>query len=73
MLSRPALFSAVLVISLPLPLQAHDIYSHLTGEQGGSCCDDRDCRPAPYRVSATGTRSGHLAGQSLEDPCTLVS
>lgn len=48
MLSRLALISAAL-ISLPLPAQAHDIYSHLTDEGGGSCCDNRDCRPAFYR------------------------
>lgn len=50
---RFALISAVL-ISLPHPDQAHDIYSHLTDDRGGSCCDDRDCRPAPYRFLASG-------------------
>ena len=54
MLSKPALLSAVLVIGPPLPLQAHDLYSHLTDERGASCCDDRDCRPAPYRFTAGG-------------------
>ena len=49
MLSKPALLSAILAVSLPLPAQAHDIYSHLRSPLGESCCDDRDCRPAPYR------------------------
>jgi hypothetical protein len=40
MLSRPALISIVLITSLPLPAQAHDIYSHLVDEVGASCCDD---------------------------------
>jgi hypothetical protein len=48
MLIRFALISAALV-SLSLPIQAHDIYSHLTDERGGNCCDDKDCRPAIYR------------------------
>jgi hypothetical protein len=38
----------------PAPLQAHDIYSHLVDDMGRSCCNDTDCRPAHYRVRATG-------------------
>jgi len=38
----------------PGPIQAHDIYSHLVDDKGGSCCDTTDCRPAPYRLRATG-------------------
>jgi hypothetical protein len=53
MLPRLALISAAL-LGLPLPIQAHDIYSHLTNEAGASCCDDRDCRPALYRFLASG-------------------
>jgi hypothetical protein len=54
MSSRTAFMAAVLVINLPLPGLAHDIYSHLRDEVGASCCDNRDCRPALYRVSASG-------------------
>ncbi len=54
MLSRTAFVAAVLVTSLPLPIQAHDIYSHLMDEAGKSCCDNSDCRAAPYRLSAAG-------------------
>jgi hypothetical protein len=45
--------SAVFIIGLPLPIQAHDPYSHLTDPWGKSCCDNRDCRPAPYRFTAS--------------------
>jgi hypothetical protein len=47
-LSRSILICAILAGSL-LPAQAHDIYSHLVDGAGASCCDKRDCRPAPYR------------------------
>jgi hypothetical protein len=56
MSSRTAFMAAVLVISLPLPIRAHDLYSHLMDEVGASCCDDQDCRPALYRVSASGVQ-----------------
>jgi hypothetical protein len=56
MSSRTAFLSAVLTISLPLPLQAHDIYSHLKDKSGASCCDDRDCHLAPYRFTANGVQ-----------------
>jgi hypothetical protein len=50
-------FSAiVLLIALGLPSQAHDIYSPLVDSTGRSCCHDQDCRPAPYRVRATGVQ-----------------
>jgi hypothetical protein len=52
MLLRIAFVTAVLVTSLPLPTLAHDIYSHLRDERGESCCDDQDCRPALYRLTA---------------------
>ena len=53
MVSRAAV-AVVLAASLPLPIQAHDIYSHLTDKLGTSCCDDRDCQLAPYRFVANG-------------------
>jgi hypothetical protein len=56
MLTKSALISTVLITSLPLPIQAHDIYSHLVDEVGASCCDNRDCRPVPYRFIATGVQ-----------------
>ena len=53
MLSRAAV-AVVLAASLSLPIQAHDIYSHLKDKLGTSCCDNRDCQLAPYRLGATG-------------------
>ena len=35
--------------------EGHDIYSGLMGHLGeSSCCDDRDCRPAHYRITSAG-------------------
>src|SRR5215218_4464523 len=50
MSSRTAFVIAVLAASLPLSIQAHDIYSHLRDQSGTSCCNDRDCRRAPLSV-----------------------
>jgi hypothetical protein len=54
MCSRTALVAVVLVTSLPLAIQAHDIYSHLKDAEGKSCCNGLDCQPAPYRLTASG-------------------
>ena len=54
MSSRTAVVAAVLATSLPLPALAHDIYSPLKDRWGNSCCDDRDCQLAPYRLTANG-------------------
>jgi hypothetical protein len=56
MLLRTAFVSVGLIIGLPLPAPAHDIYSHLRDERGASCCDDQDCRPAFYRLTARGVQ-----------------
>ena len=37
-----------------LQAHAHDIYTHLTDERGNSCCDNSDCRPTHYRITALG-------------------
>ena len=50
------LCAAILLISYELPAEAHDIYSPLKDRLGNSCCDDGDCRPAPYRVTPTGVQ-----------------
>ena len=50
------LCAAVLLISHELPAEAHDIYSHLMDRLGSSCCNEQDCRPAPYRVRPTGVQ-----------------
>jgi hypothetical protein len=56
MCSSTALIALVLTVSLPLPLEAHDIYSHLKDKSGASCCDDRDCQLAPYRFTVNGVQ-----------------
>jgi hypothetical protein len=53
MVPRSALIGVVLTLGLS-PTNARDIYSNLRNVYGGSCCDDHDCQPALYRVTATG-------------------
>jgi hypothetical protein len=50
------LLTAIALLSFELPTDAHDIYSHLKDRWGNSCCDDKDCRPVPYRVTPTGVQ-----------------
>ena len=54
--SRSALVCAVLLGTLPEPLQAHDIYLELKDEKGRSCCDNNDCKPAHYRHTPKGVK-----------------
>ncbi len=48
------LCAAIVLISFEPPAEAHDIYSHLKDRLGNSCCNEQDCRPAPYRVTPAG-------------------
>ena len=50
------LLTAIALLSFEPPTDAHDIYSHLKDRLGNSCCDEKDCRPAPYRVTPTGVQ-----------------
>jgi hypothetical protein len=50
------LLAAIALLSFEPPTQAHDIYLHLKDRLGNSCCDDKDCRPALYRVTPTGAQ-----------------
>ena len=52
--TRCVLASLVLLVSWSVPLQAHDIYTGLTDMNGASCCNNRDCRPARYRMTPEG-------------------
>ena len=38
------------------PAQAHDIYLDVVDGAGQSCCDNRDCRPANYRMTEGGVQ-----------------
>ena len=51
----PQVISALLAfLFLSDAAQAHDIYTHLKSRSGKSCCDNSDCRPAPYRITSSG-------------------
>ena len=50
------LFAVLLFVGSEPPTEAHDIYSPLKDRGGKNCCDDGDCRPAPYRVTPTGVQ-----------------
>jgi hypothetical protein len=50
------LLTAIALLSFEPPTEAHDIYSHLRDRLGNRCCDENDCRPAPYRVTPTGVQ-----------------
>ncbi|MBO1909481.1 hypothetical protein J4G37_32240 [Microvirga sp. 3-52] len=50
------LFTAIALLSVDPRAEAHDIYSPLRDKAGRNCCDDGDCRPAPYRVRPTGVQ-----------------
>ena len=50
------LFAVLLFVGFEPPTEAHDIYSPLRDRAGRNCCDDGDCRPAPYRVRPTGVQ-----------------
>lgn len=44
----------IAILILPAA-EGHDIYSGLMDRLGeSSCCDERDCRPAHYRVTSAG-------------------
>jgi hypothetical protein len=65
--SRTVFVAAVSLTNLPLPIQAHDIYSDVVDGAGKSCCDNRDCRPAHYRVKGGGVQM-FVYGQWLVIP-----
>jgi hypothetical protein len=54
------LLAAIALLSFEPPTQAHDIYLHLKDRLGNSCCDDKDCRPALYRVTPTGRKCSSM-------------
>lgn len=52
--AKCALAHLALLASWPAPLQAHDIYTGVRDRYGVTCCDERDCRPTPYRMTPAG-------------------
>src|SRR5919199_2514276 len=55
----------------PGPIPVHDIYSHLIDNLGASCCNDVDCRPARYRLRATGVEM-FVAGRWIAVPADKI-
>src|SRR5262245_7441768 len=53
-LAMRLVLGAMLLATTSWPTQAHDIYVGLKDSSGESCCNDRDCRPARYRITAGG-------------------
>jgi hypothetical protein len=56
MSSRTAFMAAIVVVNLPRPARAHDIYSPLRVEGGERCYDDQECRPALHLFTAHGVQ-----------------
>jgi len=54
MLVGRLIVGGMLLATSSWPSPAHDIYMSLKDETGASCCNDRDCRPARYRITAGG-------------------
>jgi hypothetical protein len=50
------LFTAIALLSFEPLTEAHDIYSPLKDRWGNRCCDETDCRPAPYRLTPAGVQ-----------------
>ncbi len=50
------LFAVLLFVGFEPTTAAHDIYSPLKDKAGRNCCDDGDCRPAPYRMTPAGVQ-----------------
>jgi hypothetical protein len=55
MRSKARLTCFALIMVWAMPVEAHDIYTHLKNERGAACCDGTDCRPAHYRI-----KGGHV-------------
>jgi hypothetical protein len=51
-----ALASLGIAASWTTPIEAHDIYTALKDSAGISCCSERDCRPAHYRIAPAGVQ-----------------
>jgi hypothetical protein len=50
------LIAILLFVGFEPDVEAHDIYSPLKNNAGTNCCDEGDCRPAPYRLTPTGVQ-----------------
>jgi hypothetical protein len=72
MRSIPALLSAALLVAMSsAQIRAHDIYSHLKDKGGAPCCNEKDCRPAPFKVIARGVQM-LVAGKWINIPADML-
>jgi hypothetical protein len=53
-LTKRLAIGGILLTTISWPSRAHDIYMSLVDREGQTCCHDRDCRPARYRITAAG-------------------
>jgi hypothetical protein len=53
---KPFLLAIILLVGFAPPAKPHDIYSGLKDTWGNSCCNNKDCRPAPFRVTPSGVQ-----------------
>ena len=53
---RWALTALIFAAHWPVSGRAHDIYMGLRDGARRRCCNDADCRPAPYRITPTGVQ-----------------
>lgn len=53
-MTKSALVCVLLL--LPFPSQAHEIYTTLHAYDGVPCCNQTDCRPAEFRVTPAGVK-----------------
>jgi hypothetical protein len=56
MFAKAQLIRVALIVVWAVPVQAHDIYTHLKNKRGASCCDGSECRPAHYRIKGGGVQ-----------------
>ena len=52
-----ALLGLTLILDVAVPaarVNAHDIYHNLWSPEGKRCCNDTDCQPVHYRLTASG-------------------
>jgi hypothetical protein len=59
------------ILSLGKPMPVHDIYTNLMNDEGANCCDDTDCRPAPYRLTPSGVLM-QIDGNWIEVPSEVI-
>jgi hypothetical protein len=68
---RTLMMTIAILILAAARSEGHDIYSGLTSHIGASCCDERDCRPAQYRITSVGVEM-LLDGEWVRVPDSVI-